>query len=34
MSRASSRRALRRLVERAPLDKLIRGGFSLSDLLG
>jgi hypothetical protein len=26
--------ALRGLVERAPLDKLIRGGFSLSDLLG
>jgi hypothetical protein len=25
---------LRRLVERAPLGKLIRGGFSLSDLLG
>jgi hypothetical protein len=26
--------ALRGLVERAPLDKLLRGGFSLSDLLG
>jgi hypothetical protein len=26
--------ALRGLVERAPLDKLIRGGFSLNDLLG
>lgn len=26
--------ALRGLVERAPLDKLIRGGVSLSDLLG
>ena len=26
--------ALRGIVERAPLDKLIRGGFSLSDLLG
>jgi hypothetical protein len=26
--------AVRQLVERAPLDKLIRGGFSLSDLLG
>jgi hypothetical protein len=26
--------ALRSLVERAPLDKLVRGGFSLSDLLG
>jgi hypothetical protein len=26
--------ALRGVVERAPLDKLIRGGFSLSDLLG
>ena len=26
--------ALRGLVERAPLRKLIRGGFSLSDLLG
>jgi hypothetical protein len=25
---------LRRVVERAPLDKLIQGGFSLSDLLG
>lgn len=25
---------VRRLVERAPLDKLIQGGFSLSDLLG
>ena len=25
--------ALRGIVERAPLDKLIRGGFSLSDLL-
>ena len=26
--------ALRGVVERAPLDKLIRGGFSLSNLLG
>jgi len=26
--------ALRGIVEHAPLDKLIRGGFSLSDLLG
>ena len=26
--------ALRGRVERAPLDKLIRGGFSLNDLLG
>jgi hypothetical protein len=25
---------LRRFVERAPLDRLIRGGFSLRDLLG
>ena len=25
---------LRRVVERAPLDKLIQGGFNLSDLLG
>jgi hypothetical protein len=25
---------LRRVVERAPLDELIQGGFSLSDLLG
>ena len=25
---------VRRLVERAPLDKLVQGGFSLSDLLG
>jgi hypothetical protein len=25
---------LRRLVERAPLDRLIRGGFSLRDVLG
>lgn len=26
--------ALRGLVERLPLDRLVRGGFSLSDLLG
>jgi hypothetical protein len=26
--------ALRGIVERAPLDKLVRGGISLSDLLG
>jgi hypothetical protein len=26
--------AVRQLVERAPLDRLIRGGFKLSDLLG
>jgi len=26
--------ALRGIVEHAPLDKLIRGGFSLGDLLG
>jgi hypothetical protein len=25
---------LRRLIERAPIDKLVRGGISLSDLLG
>lgn len=25
---------VRRLVERAPLDKLVQGGFNLSDLLG
>jgi len=25
---------LRQLVENAPIDKLVRGGFSLSDLLG
>ncbi|MFL5920155.1 MAG: hypothetical protein ACJ75Q_03510 [Gaiellaceae bacterium] len=25
---------LRRLVERAPLDRLVQGGFSLSDLIG